>query len=848
MSSRPPSRLSAEPSAPSMCATVSRSGRSPRRCASACVNRCAACSGCCQVVADRGEEARLVAVGALGRGAGARQFAGALGDALLQRLVRAREVLFGAAERGDVGEGRDETATGHRVAADLDHGAVRERALGQMRRARTHLRQPPLHARVDVAGAGEPAREVVPHQLGHRPADRQQAVGIGEQFGVAAVPRDHVERRVDHADALAHVLQRRLEHALVEAQVLAGLADDGGDRVELAAAFAPRHLDQQARRRGADHAGQLVLDRGDRGGIGAAVVRRIAEQRDDPLARQEARGQRLQFGGGKIAVRRDGAVARPARARGQREHRDVHRQAGDHRARQFAPVAQPEQLRRRQRREAERPAVQQRRGARQQGRRQHVEPDQAAGDEAERDRARADRRPVHRHQHRRHQAGQRRERQRADVGQRVAAGERARIRPGQQQHREDRCAALAQHRRTQVAGVAATPAGAHAQRRDPVVADHQAQRQRGDDDHAGRRAESAEEAEHGQAVAVLRQRQGQHVQVRRHAQRAQPRRARLRQRQDRQRDQAEVEREQPARGAHVAGVAALDHAGVELVRQGERGERAEQHQRRHAAAVARLRRGRRRDVGQLQHERADRQHRDQLEYRLERERQHQPAVVRGGRRAARAEQHREQRHRQRDVERAVLPGRRGQIVAAAEQRIAHRHRLQLQRDVRHDAQRGHRGDQRGQTCVPAEPRGDQVGQRAGVVLARQPHQPHQHAGGEHVQQDQADEGRRQPPARTFGLGDRAVERPRRAVHAERQRVDDAPAVRQHARMAFAVQRDAEQQDQPDQAGERDEQFGERHEVESVRARGGGATPRRRSARCSRRRRRRCSPRRVARPA
>jgi len=37
--------------------------------------------------------------------------------------------------------------------------------------------------------------------------------------------------RVDHADALAHVLQRRFEHALVEAQIGRSLADDGGDRV-----------------------------------------------------------------------------------------------------------------------------------------------------------------------------------------------------------------------------------------------------------------------------------------------------------------------------------------------------------------------------------------------------------------------------------------------------------------------------------------------------------------------------------------------------------------------------------------------------------------------------------------
>src|SRR3970282_680172 len=50
----------------------------------------------------------------------------------------------------------------------------------------------------------------------------------------------------------------------------------------------------------------------------------------------------------------------------------------------------------------------------------------------------------------------------------------------------------------------------------------------------------------------------------------------------RQRNQHQVQRELPARGAHVALVAALDHGDVELVRQDEHRQRAEQHQRQEA--------------------------------------------------------------------------------------------------------------------------------------------------------------------------------------------------------------------------------------------------------------------------
>ena len=67
---------------------------------------------------------------------------------------------FGAAERGDVGERGDEAAAGHRVAADLDDAAVRETALGDVRRAGAHVREALVDFGVASPVAGEPLRRL----------------------------------------------------------------------------------------------------------------------------------------------------------------------------------------------------------------------------------------------------------------------------------------------------------------------------------------------------------------------------------------------------------------------------------------------------------------------------------------------------------------------------------------------------------------------------------------------------------------------------------------------------------------------------------------------------------------
>ena len=81
-----------------------------------------------EVVARRGDEARLAEIGGLGLGAARLELGGALDDPLLQRLGGAAQLavavvqrLGGAHARGHVVAGRDEAAARQRIEPQLDH-------------------------------------------------------------------------------------------------------------------------------------------------------------------------------------------------------------------------------------------------------------------------------------------------------------------------------------------------------------------------------------------------------------------------------------------------------------------------------------------------------------------------------------------------------------------------------------------------------------------------------------------------------------------------------------------------------------------------------------------------------
>ena len=258
---------------------------------------------------------------------------------MFQRLVRLQQRGFGLAERGDIGERRDESTARHRIAANLDDGPIGEHAFGEMRRAGAHVRQASLQRPLRIA-LGRHQRQRMAREIGDGPADLQQRLGVIEQFRVATIPRDEPQLRIDHADALAHVLQRRFQHALVEAQIARGFADDRGDRIQVPR-FAPRGIEQHARRRRPQHRREFAFDarfgaRGHR-----AVGGRIAQDVFDERARQEPQAGIAQRARVEAAARATRQVALPGGREQGRERADE--QARADRASQAAPAGQSEQ-------------------------------------------------------------------------------------------------------------------------------------------------------------------------------------------------------------------------------------------------------------------------------------------------------------------------------------------------------------------------------------------------------------------------------------------------------------------------------------------------------------------------
>ena len=274
-------------------------------------------------------------------------------------------------------------------------------------------------------------------------------------------------------------------------------------------------------------------------------------------------------------------------------------------------------------------------------------------------------------------------------------------------------------------------------------------------------------------------------------------------------DGDQIERKQPARAADLRGAGVLDHADVKLPRQQhDRAERQQRHgqeiaDRRHVVDRAhRLRRlhrafdqfdGREHPEGD---EGAGGEKGHQLDDGFGGDRQHQAVLVLGGVGLAGAEQHRERRHRQRHDQRDVADDRdRGEQLVLAQDRLQRgRHRLELQRDVRHRADDRDHGHGGGDRLALAVARRDEVGDRGDVLrLGELDHAPQQRrAQPDH--QDRADIDREEIDAGAGGETDRAEEGPGRAVDRQRQRIDQhAGAAALARRQPVAIAGDAEQQ-------------------------------------------------------
>ena len=356
---------------------------------------------------------------------------------------------------------------------------------------------------------------------------------------------------------------------------------------------------------------------------------------------------------------------------------------------------------------------------------------------------------------------------------------------GHQRQRHDGHPAHGQHQLRQVIALfQPQPADTQQRGHHQVIADHGGQRHRGHDHHAGCRGESTDEGQQGDAAVPVRQRQREHPGIGGAITHDGHVRARCHDGQHRHADDGQVDRHHPARALQVIGLLALHHADLELARQAEHGAER-QHGLRQKA--------RREPMAELVHRQLHRGHQTrptpqrvtgqsheghQLDQRLQRDRQHHAVMVLGRIDAARTEQDREHRQQRRAPQRAVYPIRRQRRrCMPAEHAIRHGHGLELQRDVRHHG--SHRDDrhQRRQAMGLAEPRADEVGDGSDVALAHDAHDPLHQAEAEQEQQDRSQVDRQVGQAVTRRRSDRTVERPRGAIHRQREAVDDGTQFR-----------------------------------------------------------------------
>jgi hypothetical protein len=382
------------------------------------------------------------------------------------------------------------------------------------------------------------------------------------------------------------------------------------------------------------------------------------------------------------------------------------------------------------------------------------------------------------------------ERQQADRGELRVAG-RAVIHVGEQQDHRDRDPP---HREQDRADILAPRqdrlAPAQHQRHHDVVRRHDGERHGLDDHHRGRGRKTADEGGEREQFRAGGERQREHEHVAVDAPRREGHQARDRNRNDEQVDQHEVEREQPGGAAHLRFAAVLHHGDVELARQQHDRHGGEQ---RHGDERAPHRLAGERGGGArvfhrpgeqvhrpVEHdegdEHADGDEGDQLDQGFGRDREDQPVLMLGRIDVARAEQHREGRHRECDEQRDVAEHRLrhagGHVEVGEDGAERGRHRLELERDVGDRSDDRDQRDGRGDALVLAVARRDEVGDRGDVLRLGEPHDPGDQRRGEPDHDDRADIDGKEVVAVARGEPDRAEERPGGAVDRERERIDD----------------------------------------------------------------------------
>ena len=384
--------------------------------------------------------------------------------------------------------------------------------------------------------------------------------------------------------------------------------------------------------------------------------------------------------------------------------------------------------------------------------------------------------------------------QQPDRGKLGIAGQ-AIIDVGKKQDDADRDAA---HGEQQAADIVASGdqglAALQHERHEDVIRDHDGQRHRFHDHHRGRRRKAADEGRDREQLGARGERQGQHEHVAVDLSGREGEHAGQCDRHHEQVDHDEIEREQPGGPSNLVLAVVLDHGDVKLPRQ--------QHDREHREQRHRGKRGEHGLAGEhrggirplqglceqrerpVEHpkgdEHANADEGDELDDGFGRDRQHQPVLVLGGIDMTRAEQHGEDRHRDRHVERDVAQHR---LHCAAGGSDMHqdrgqrgRHRFELKRDVwdrADDRDQRHGG---GDGLGLAVAGGNEVGDRRDVLRLGEPHDAHDQRPAKPDHQDGTDIDRQEVEAGARGEAHRAEERPGGAVDREREGIDELPPI------------------------------------------------------------------------
>ncbi len=204
---------------------------------------------------------------------------------------------------------------------------------------------------------------------------------------------------------------------------------------------------------------------------------------------------------------------------------------------------------------------------------------------------------------------------------------------------------------------------------------------------------------------------------------------------------------------------------------------------------------------------ADRDEGHELDQRLGRDRQDEAVLMLGRVDVARAEQHREGRHRERNEQRDVAEHRLrdagGHVEMRQDRAERRRDGFELQRDVGNRADDRDQRDGRRHRLMLAVAGRDEVRDRGDVLRLGEPDHPQDQRRREPDHQHRAEIDREEIVAGARGETDRAEEGPRGAIDRQRQRIDHRPraAAAAGARLV-AVARDDEQQ--PDVAKRNDD--------------------------------------------